>query len=323
MLDSRKSAPGSLGSEPVRNAAPVAPLRGGLMFGLLAVLGWAVFNVSSKAAVTHGFRPSDLTLLRFVVSGAACLPLLWRAGWTDAGGLGWGRTFLLALVSGPLFGQLVNAAMPLAPLSHTTVMVPSVAMLVGLALGRLLLKERVSKLQWLGVALMGCGLLWLMLLGGGRGATPNAWIGDALLVLAGLLWTAYTLLLKRWNANPVAAVAAVNVLSGLVYLPIYLAAGHRLPHVGLGWLSATAVIQGVVAALATVYCYAQSVRLLGATRAAVLPAIVPPVALILGALALHDIPSWPQLAAVTVAMIGFTCAVGAWSGAVRLRTLRA
>ncbi len=80
----------------------------------------------------------------------------------------------------------------------------------------------------------------------------------------------------------------------------------------MGWFAATAFIQGIVAALVTVYFYAQSVRRLGASRAAVLPAMVPPVAIILGAIVLHEMPSLPQIAAVAIAMIGFTGAVGAW-----------
>ncbi len=288
-------------------------VRLGAAYGVLAVLGWAVFNVSSKAALDHGFMPNDLTMMRYGVSGLVCLPLLWRAGFKNAGGLGWPRAILLALAAGPLFGELVNMAMPFVPLSHAAIMVPALAMLGGLVVGHFVLKEHVSAQRWAGAATMGAGLLWLMLQGGGDHAMPKAWIGDLLFVAASFLWTAYTFMLKRWNANPVSSVAALNVISGFASLPVYLMTGHgRLPHVSIGWFAGTAALQGVVAALLTVYAYAQSVRILGASRAAVLPALVPPVALIIGAVTIRDVPTSLQMAAVAVAMIGFTGAVGAW-----------
>jgi drug/metabolite transporter (DMT)-like permease len=142
---------------------------------------------------------------------------------------------------------------------------------------------------------------------------PRAWFGDLLFVFAGLLWTSYTFMLKRWNAEPVTSVAAVNAISAVAYLPVYLIVGHgHIPRAGTGWLLGTAAMQGIVAAFLTVYAYAESVRLLGTSRAAVLPAMVPPVALMIGALALHDIPSLLQTGAVGIAMLGFAGAVGAW-----------
>lgn len=313
MFDTGNKAMADATSDGSRNTPASGTMRLGAVYGLLAVLGWAIFNVSSKAALNHGFIPNDLTMMRYGVSGLFCIPLLWRAGLRNAGGLGWARAILLALAAGPVFGQLVNVAMPFAPLSHTAIMVPAVAMLGGLVVGHFILKERVSAQRWVGAAVMGAGLLWLMLQGGGDHPMPKAWIGDLLFVAAGFLWTAYTFMLKRWNADPVSSVAAVNVISGFAYLPVYLITGHgRLPHVSLGWFAGTAALQGIVAALLTVYAYAKSVRILGASRAAVLPAMVPPAALIIGAVTIHDIPTSLQVAAVAIAMIGFTGAVGAW-----------
>lgn len=283
----------------------------GLTYGALAVLGWAIFNVSTKASIAHGLKPDDLTLLRFGIGGLFCLPFLCRAGISTAGGLGWTRAFILSLCAGPLFGQLVNMAIPFTPLAHAAIMVPAVAMLGGLLLGHFVLADYVTVQRWIGAAIMGAGLLWLMLQGSVGATYASAGYGDTLFVGAGLLWTVYTFLLKRWNADPVASVAAVNLISGISFLPVYLLTNHgRLPAVSPFWFVATGGFQGVLAASLTVYCYAQSVRLLGASRAALLPAMVPPVALILGAIVLNDRPGWLEIAAVTVALIGFVGAVG-------------
>ena len=72
------------------------------------------------------------------------------------------------------------------------------------------------------------------------------------------------------------------------------------------------MIQGVIAASFTVYAYAQSAKFLGAARAAVFPAAVAPVALVLGAVVLRSIPTFQQDIAVAVAMTGLVAAVGIW-----------
>jgi drug/metabolite transporter (DMT)-like permease len=292
-----------------RAAQRLGPLRLGALYGAAAVLGWACFGMGSAASLAQGLRPEDLTMLRYGVSAVVCLP--WFLHASPASGLGWGRTFLLALAAGPLFGALVNIAMRFAPLSHTATMTPAASTLGGMLAGRLFLNEPVGGSRWLGAGVMTAGLAWLASQGGGSSAVPQAWIGDGLFVAAGMLWTAYTFMLRRWNANPVPAVSAVNVISGACYFPIYLMQTHgHFPQVDWFPLGQAAVIQGVVAAFLTVYAYAQSVRLLGAARAAVLPAAVAPVTLTLGALVLGEVATVWQTMAVAVSMVGFLGAIG-------------
>ncbi len=290
-------------------------LRGGAVYGAAAVLGWTCFCVGSTASLSRGLRPEDLTMLRYGVSALVCAPWLIRAGRANARSLGWVRAFLLALAAGPLFGTLVNAAMLFAPLSHTAVMVQAVSMLGGMVLGRLWLHESVTRSRWAGAAVMAVALTWLMLQGTRSATGTHAWIGDILFVAAGALWTSYTFMLRRWNLDPMLAVSAVNVISGVLYFPVYLLLIHgQFPSVGWVALGEAAVVQGVVAAFLTVYAYAQTVRLLGAARAAVLPAAVAPLTVLLGTVLLGEFPTSQQIAALALAMTGFTGAVGLWQG---------
>jgi drug/metabolite transporter (DMT)-like permease len=120
-----------------------------------------------------------------------------------------------------------------APLSHTATVVPAVSMLGGMVMGRLLLGEQVSATRWAGAAVMVVGLTLLMLQGAHDTAMPDAWIGDLLFIAAGGLWAAYTFMLRRWGTEPVLAVSAVNVISGVLYFPAYLVLTKgSLPHVG-------------------------------------------------------------------------------------------
>jgi drug/metabolite transporter (DMT)-like permease len=252
-------------------------------------------------------------MLRYGVSAVVCSPWLMRARPANAGGLGWTRAFLLALAAGPLFGTLVNAGMLFAPLSHTAIMVPAVSMLGGMLAGRLFLDESVAAPRWAGAAIMTAGLVWLMLQGVHSPAMPYAWLGDCLFLIAGAMWASYTFMLRRWNAEPVLAVSMVNAISGVLYFPVYLFLIHdHFPHIGWGAFGRAAILQGIIAAFLTVYAYSQSVRFLGAARAAVLPAAVAPLTMTLGAITPGEFPAPQQMAALALAMAGFMGAVGLW-----------
>lgn len=295
-----------------RSSRPAHSRGYGFVYGAVAVAGWATFSVGSTAALKHGLTANDLTMLRYCGSGLVCLPFIIRAGIGSLGGLGWRRGILLALAAGPLFGGLVNIAMNFAPLSHTATIVPAVSMVASMALGKFVTAERISATRWAGAALIVLCLALLMLQAGSGADMPKGWIGDLLLFAAGALWTAYTFMLRRWAADPVVAVSAVNVISGLAYLPIYLwLYTGSLQEVGIAELGQVFIIQAVIAAFLTIYAYARTVQALGAANAAVFPAAVGPVALTLGVFVLGSIPSVSQTIAVGLATLGLVLAVGA------------
>ncbi len=66
-----------------------------------------------------------------------------------------------------------------------------------------------------------------------------------------------------------------------------------------------AVMQGVFAGAAATYLFTRSVVLLGAGRAAVFPSLVPGFTLLIGFLALGEVPSVAQLAGLAIVMLGF------------------
>ena len=66
-----------------------------------------------------------------------------------------------------------------------------------------------------------------------------------------------------------------------------------------------AVVQGIFAGALSTYLFTRAVVLLGAGRAAVFPSLVPGFTLLIGFLALVEVPSLAQLAGFAIVLIGF------------------
>ncbi len=113
-------------------------------------------------------------------------------------------------------------------------------------------------------------------------------------------------LLRRWHIAPTRAVAVTSVLS-LVDVPIHwLAFGFaHMIALGLGPNLVQLVMQGIFAGAGATYLFTRSVVLLGAGRAAVFPALVPGFTLLIGFLALGEVPSLAQLAGFALVLAGF------------------
>ena len=66
-----------------------------------------------------------------------------------------------------------------------------------------------------------------------------------------------------------------------------------------------AVAQGIFAGAGAIYLFTRSVVLLGASRAAVFPSLVPGFTLLIGFLAIGEVPTITQLLGFAIVLIGF------------------
>ena len=294
-------------AEIVRAPAPGLPVRG-VAWGIVAALAWAIYNVGAKVGAAQGFRPADLTLIRFAVAGLVMLPLLARSGLRDLGGLGWGRGAALALLVGPLFGFVVNTGFVLAPLAHGVVLGPAATMLCATTLGCMFQGERLTRAQLAGMAILALGLLAIAYDGLGVHAGDLVWVGDLGFVAAGVLWGTFTFLLRRWDVHAVQATAAVSVLSMAIVVPVYFAL-TGLPDLPAHAVLVQAVYQGGLGGCLGVLAYSLAVGHLGASRAALFPSFVPALATLLAMPMLGQVPDALQAAGILLASLGLVTAL--------------
>ena len=294
--------------DPAANA-----LMAGLGWGLLAAAIWASYSVLARLGVKAGLSPADMSLLRFAPGALLTLPLLWRWGWRDLAGIGWGRGLLLTLLAGPGFSLLFMTGFSLAPLAHGAVIAPSGQMLAGLGLSAWLTHQPLARESLVGAGFVLLGLFFMggdSLLHGEGGATL---LGDLLFAVAGLCWGLFGTLSRRWQVDPLRVTVVVVVLSFLLFAPPYLALADlgRLANAGVGMLAMQLLAQGLGAGLVAVLAYSRAAALLGAGRAAFFGAMVPGAASLLAIPVLGEVPTTLQVLGIGSVVTGLLIAFGA------------
>ncbi len=288
-----------------------SPAATGMAAGLAAALIWATYMLFAKAGTTGGLLPQDFVLLRFGTAAAIMLPWLLRNNPRGLAGVGWRRGIILTLLAGPPFILLGTGGYLFAPLSHGAVIQPSTIALGSMFAAGLLLGERPTLAKLAGTALIIAGLAVIASHAGAMGG-GMVWIGDLLFVAAGLSWTGFTILIKRWELGALAVTGAVSTISALAIVPIMLIAGDlsRIAALPAPALAAQFAVQGLLSGVVAVIAFGVAVRHLGAAKAGLFPAIVPAATLLLGGLSSGTLPAFFEIAGAALATLGLVTAVG-------------
>ena len=288
------------------SAAKASGVLIGTLCGIAAALGWAAGFVAAKHGVAIGFAPADLAFHRFFWTGLLLMPLALRDGAVRLGGIGWGRGFVLTVLSGPVQAMLAYTGFTLVPLGHGTTIQPACAALFGLILATLVLGERPTASRIAGGLIIIAGLVVF----GAESLTTigsHGVGGDLLFAAAGLFWASFGTLLRLWRVPGTRAAAVVGTLSVIVFAPLYLifSGFDGIMRMSLAENLLQIVVQGLFAGALPIYLFARAVVLLGAGRAATFPALVPGFSLIVGYLALGAVPTIPQLIGLVIVVVGF------------------
>ena len=293
------------GADASTQKSDTKPALLGVACGLGAALFWALGFVATRHGLKVGFTPADLLMHRFLWSGLAFLPVVFRAGLGNLCGIGWGRGLVLMVLGGPVMSIISYSGFLFVPLGHGSVIQPSCATLGGLFLAAALLKERISFSRLFGAVVIVGGLAVI-------GAESIGHIGlsgvqgDLIFVLTGFMFAGFATLLRYCRVSAFSAAAIINTLS-LSLLPVYAASGAlaRVAAIGLAENALQALGQGILAGPAAMYLFAFSIQLLGVARAAVFPAIVPALTLLVGWLLLGEPPTALQAAGLVTVLSGF------------------
>jgi drug/metabolite transporter (DMT)-like permease len=275
----------------------------GVLCGAGSALFWAFGFVAARHGVLIGMSPLVLALHRFIWPGFALLPIIAASGFGDLGGVGWRRGVALTLFGGLPLALWSYIGYVYVPLGHGSVIQPSCAAVGGLVLAHLALKEALPPRRITGALTI---VLGLVVIGSEAMRTMGrqGLLGDLLFVAAGSSFAVFGMLLRLWRIPPMHAAAVTSVLS-LAGLPIMLFAYGNMIAAGFWENLLQAIVQGIFAGPAAIYLFTRAVVLLGAGRAALYPSLVPPFTLVVGFLAIGEVPSFWQLVGLAIVLVGF------------------
>lgn len=242
----------------------------GLLYALGAVLIWSGFILVSRAGALASLAMTDMLAVRFGTALVLLVPLVWIKR-RDLFNL---RILVLGAIGGLGYGAFVYAGFERAPATHAALLLPGLMPVMIAVMAYLFAAERKPAVVWLGIAVssLGIGVLLLNTLL----ESTRFWLGDLCFVLACFFWAIYTVLLRAWKVPAWTATVGVVMVSGGLYLPLYLGLFYQ----GFSEQSWALIIgqgfyQGVLATIVQMLLYVRAVQLLGATRMGALMALVP------------------------------------------------
>jgi drug/metabolite transporter (DMT)-like permease len=249
-------------------------LAAGLLAGIASAAIGGAWQVVTRQSTTTTIAPADLAILRYLIPAWVLLPVLLRIGlvprrvpprWLAGMVMGAGLPFGLVAMSGTVF----------APSAHMGVFMAGAVPLFASAFAWILWQERPDRWRSLGLLCMALGVA---LLGGHAiaGATPGAWRGDLLFLLAAALWAGFTLSFRRAGLTAWEGAALVNAWSALWLMPWLLWRGEvHLFDAPVRDVLLQMLWQGLVAGLLGLWVFAAAVERLGAARGAAFGALAP------------------------------------------------
>jgi drug/metabolite transporter (DMT)-like permease len=293
----------------------------GLLLGVAAALiggSWQVLTRLATTSATAKLEPIDLALLRYAIPALLLLPLLRRGGlWPHEVRK---PALLFVLVGAGLpFGLVAMSGTRFAPAAHMGVLMAGASPLIAALLAWAIWRERPSGWRALGLAMMAIGVCLLSAhsISTFDMSAVGTWRGDALFLLAALLWAGYTLAFRRSGLTPWHGAALVSAWSALLVLPLWLwralHEGSSLSQVAPQTLLFNAVFQGVVAGLFGLWTISEAIKRLGSAQAAAFGALAPVASALGGWWLLGDRLAALDGLAVTCAVIGVLMASGALS----------
>jgi len=204
----------------------------GIMFGLCIL--WGLQQVVLKLAAPDISAVMQIAL-RSGLSALMVYPMIKLAKGTSL----WGRDYLAAgILVGLLFAAeffLVAQALRFTSAAHTVVLLYTAPIFVALGLHWKLPSERLSLIQWLGIAcaFFGIVIAFLFRPAASQAAASSALWGDALALLAGVLWAATTIavrLTKLAEAPATQTLFYQLFIAFLVLLPVAFFMGQATIH---------------------------------------------------------------------------------------------
>jgi drug/metabolite transporter (DMT)-like permease len=277
---------------------------------LAVVIVWAGSFSVIKKLLDDDLAALDIAILRYAVAAPGFAYILWRA--RDLPGLtrrdGWrvAAAGLLVVVGYHVFLNVGTSHTTSGVAALVVALAPGMTLVLAVAVGL----DQIRSRHVIGLAIAFLGVAVVVALGTGKGLSLESATGPLIVLGAPLAFALYNVILKPLlgRYDLLALTAATSLIGTLG--PVPLVRGSTLDTVADASLVEAALILylGVLATLLGYIWWNVGLRGLGPTRAVVFAYAIPPLAVLIGAIALDEpLTLWLALgAALVVGGIAFT-----------------
>ncbi len=234
---------------------------------------WTGFILVSRAGGKGMLTGWDVAALRFGVGGLLALFFLPRVSLPPLKVIA-----LFSIFGGIGYAVTVYSAFRLAPAAHASVLMPGALPFATAVIAWLWLRHAPSRVQRVALGLVFAGIVLTAAdtLSHGAQITGLQLVGDALFLCGSSAWAVFTLLLRRYPMQPLAATVATTLGSAVAYLPIWwLFLPSTLAQAPVAEIALQAIYQGVLVVFVAMLLYTFAVRQIGAQPVALMMAVVP------------------------------------------------
>lgn len=323
---------------PVNPPARFSPRFVGAVAALLTILIWSAFIVVARASADPARQPTlgafDIVFARLLGAGLVLLPMGWwitrkarrlaaEQGKTDVPGSLFGLsplplrvTVQMGMVGGLLYGMLAYSGFAYAPAAHASVLMPGSLPLWTALLALIFLGDRITTARLVGlVCIVGGDLLvgGASLLNAFDGS--GVWRGDVLFIAASVVWSSYTVMVRKHGVQAVDATVSITVFAALIYLPVYgaLMLAGLVPArlLSAPWQDVVfqMLMQGVGSVVVSGITFNLMIRHYGPVRSTMLTAVVPGLSALMAGLLLGEPLPWNVLAGLALVTLGIVFGV--------------
>jgi drug/metabolite transporter (DMT)-like permease len=272
----------------------------GIGAAVVTVLVWTAFIVIARASAGRSLTPFDLACAR--ICGASLVLVPWgawlvmkgrraarqgQAGAAVSSFFGLSPLSLRVTAAAGIFGGVAYAMAAysgffFAPAGHASVLMPGSLPLWTTLLAALVLRERITPMRSLGLAMIVAGDLVV----GGRSLLyafegGEVWKGDLLFMAAAFCWACYSVVARRHGLDAVRATIAITVFALMTYVPVYallVAGGQVASHLGTApWreVAFQMAFQGGGSVVISGITFTRMVQHFGPVRTTMITALVP------------------------------------------------
>jgi len=247
---------------------------------------WATWLVASRAGAQSPLSIYDLAALRYGVSSIVALPIvLYFKPWQQ---MSVQRIAVMSFLLGPVYILTVFLAFHYAPAAHGGIFMNGALPAVTLFISWILFKQRVHKLQVLGVLVIIIGAI-MAVADANELSLVDAWKGDVLFFIAALFFSGYLIAARVWNISTTQVLFCSSIVNAVLFVPLwYWFLPSGIAQTSQSQLLIQTLYQGLIPGLIGLLLVALATRHIGPSTTAAFMAAVPALGSLLGVVFLGE-----------------------------------